>query len=986
MSQIKIPVEFMEVFPKFIKKYLPGNVSKFDIQGKILPCIKYPNGKFGYFEQKRKLTQTDWLFHFFLSPKIVNGMLNASLSISGLSEDKTKLNWISMDIDDAYQMSVWKTRLQPHLDLIGVEYFIEWGGNESEDGTFDRCHVMIFFQDIDLATATEFTRQLFFNVDEPIFASEMGHFNNPDGSPRTTMDGHWFDEIFPINKPNNKIRPPFGYHCKEGRERRYPCEFKNQRLETAIEVMQGVIDCKPVTLDFIKSYVSPDVMQRLASKIDWADKINKRLSRLFSFYYQPYKLRLPVENIPTLLQPVVRNCPTINRLLTETAERGFIEETGDTHHNGQLMLRGVTKYLDAQYNTTEGQEFYDYLRETYRFRSDESHQLEGLKHEENPIRYFAGCQKWHLKFGLCGDCKFFGKITSPRQFIRGQVIRPEFVKNVKLHNVDWLRVNDLPKEKNRLIEDVVSRSFKTKSFKYPQGCGKSVSIVRASMEELVKLGMKVIVAVPSTDLALEYKKDLQAKGVNSFILSSHKSTFDPKRRERVTDLVCPFFDEMQELEKLGVSNSTIKESFCSSCVHNEECPYPRQYSEVLDPVHQVVIIQHAHFSCQEVIFDLMSKGFNIIYIDETFIESLFKFVPVALRDISALREAGKQYQQPWAEELADWLSCKTSPGDRINPDETGLGLVKSYFDSIMLKWTIPDYIRLHNQKRLVNPVAGIEAIYEIPNLSVKAFTDATSPDKLTKHLTGIDDIEVIGAETLLDIKAIHPDNEIIQVLDFNSSVSWLENEEVFSLILDKIAKDIDEDDSNKRHLITAYLKDHTRIKTYLEANHPTSLSKIEISAITKGVNRYSDFDTQTILANILFLGKDYYETKYKYVQIANYHRLRKGLKPIPNLYPINIDTKSTIPIKWETVKRVVNGSLLEFPQFKVPKPAPGANEYDDNYWFRLIYEKTVGEIQQAIRVRLTKDKPRKITILNNVDLPSINTTQYKTLEQWLTGL
>jgi hypothetical protein len=985
MSEIKIPHEFIEVFPKFIKKYLPGNVSKFDIQGEILPCIKYPNGKFGYFEQKRKLTQTDWMFHFFLSPKVSNGMLKASLSLSGLADDGTSLKWISIDIDDSYQMSVWETRLQPHLDLIGVEYFIEWGGDEV-DGEFNRCHVMIFFEDIDLATATEFTRQLFFNIDEPIFANEVGHFTNPDGTVRTTVDGNWFDEIFPINKPKNKIRPPFGYHCKKGRERRYPCEYKGVRLDTAITVMQGVIDCKSVTLDFIKNYVSPDVMQKLVSKINWADKISKRLNRLFSFYYLPYKLRLPVDNIPLKLQPVVRNCPAINKLLSDTVDKDFIEKTGDTHHYGQLMLRGVTKYLDARYKTDEGETFYNFLRENYRFRSDEDHQLERLEHEENPIRYFAGCEKWHKKFGLCGDCKFLEKITSPRQFIEGKVIKSEFIRQVPLSNVDWLRVNDLPKERQKLIEAVIAKSYVTKSFKYPQGCGKSVSIVRASIEELTGMGLKVIVAVNSTDLALEYKKDLGVKGINSFVLSSHKSTFDPKRKERVTDLVCPFFDEMQEMEKLGVSNSTIKETFCASCQHNSGCPYPRQYSEVLDPIHQVVIIQHAHFSCQEVMFDLMSKGFNIIYIDETFIESLFKFVPVSLQDIIALRGAAKQHNQPWAEQLADWLSCKTSPGERINPDETGLLLVKSYFDTVFLKWTVPDYIRLHNQKRLVNPVAGIEAIYEIPNLSVKAFTDATNPTELTRHLTGLENIEVVGENVLLDIKAIHPDNEIIQVLDFNSSVSWLENEEVFNLILEKIAKDIEEDDSNKRHLITAYLKDHGRIKTYFEGNHPTLLPKIEISAITKGVNRYSEFDTQTILANILFLGKDYYQTKYKYVQIANYHRLKKGLKPIPNLYPVNVDEKSQIPITWETVSRVVNGSLLEFPQFKVPKPAKGANEYDDNYWFRLIYEKTVGEIQQAIRVRLTKDKPRKITILNNVDLPSINTTQYKTLEQWLTGL
>lgn len=965
-----VPPEFYTLLPLFEQKYC-GRLKKFDEQRLIPPkpenksLVEYGGSKwfFMYFEHKRFPLMSDWISHFYTSPrKVGNNYISGSLSLSGL-DDTGIIKWVSIDIDDAEQMHIWKTKLKPKLDSLGYEYLIEWGGTEDENGEFDRCHVLIFYNDVPIVEVTDHIRQLFYEIDERIFATD--NFNN-----KKVL----FDEVFPINKKKNKIRPPLGAHLKRG-GRRYPCEFKGQLLTDPIDVIYTIINIQGLSSDVLLLYQNNDLIQKLNENQLTFDKKLEKNSAKRPFFYKPVNLPLPLDNIPQRLQPVVKNCQAINTLLDEV-KSGLINERGSMHHDAQLMLRGVTKYLNAVYRTLEGDEFYDDLRTTYRFRSDEDHHLDELKHEDNPIRYFAKCQTWHSYFGLCEGCPFFNKVGNPVRFIKGQVIERLKVGRVKLTTLDEIRNKEFPRLRSALLDNIIRHIGKNIIFRHFQGSGKSTSLVRESINDLIQKNKKVLLAVPTVELGMEYKKELKEKfGIDSFLLTSHQGHFNPEKKDtRLATDDCPFYQEIQALEKLGVSSTTYKNQYCGNCPLRESCSYPRQYTEVLDDAHKVVIMQHAHFSCQEVIYELMEKNFDVLFVDETFIDSVYKFIPIKENHITLLDTAGFE----WTGRLADWLRGEHLPRQKINPSEVDLLIVKSFFEkNNVFDWVVPDFIRFYNQKRLINN-NGIEVVYELPNIETKVFTDATAPIKLIEHLTGLENIEVQGKDLVLDPKSVHPDNEVIQILDFTASVTWLQDEDTFNLIIEKIAKLVNEMSPESNVVITAYLKDHRRIRKYLVENHTNLLSKIVLNGISKGINRFSNYDVQFLLANILPMPEDYFKTAYKYIQVANHYRIKNGLDTIP--VPTGVeDIKTT----YEAIERIEDGFVVEYPQFKIRKPVKSNDINDISYWHRLIYEYHVGNVQQALRVRLTPDKPRTIYVLNNVPLPSTLITQSMDLNTWL---
>lgn len=963
MSQT--PNEFYALLPLFEQKFC-GRQKKFDEQRFYEPTPDKPNGFFMYYEQKRPLLQSDWVGHFFTSPRKVNNKYTlGSLSLSGLDDTKT-IKWISIDIDDAEQMKVWNEKLKPKFDSLGYEYFQEWGGNEV-GGSFDRCHVLLFYDNLPIEDVTNHLRQIFYEIGEPVFADERCHF--PDYQRKT---GILFNEIFPINKPDNKIRPPLGPHIKPGRGgRRYPCQFKDQITTDPIDVMYMIINIKPVTLEDIKSIQDPDLIARLSTKVSLGKKLEKENFKR-KFFYKPINLGLPFDNIPAKLQAPVRNCQAIHDLL-ENVKTGLIDERGDTYHYAQLMLRGITKYHDAQYHSTDGEKFYDFLRTEYRFRPDEDHHLDRLDHDE-PIRYFSSCEKWSAKFGMCEGCPFAGKIGNPVRFINGKKLERVKVGRVKLTNLDDVRNIEFPKLRKDLIEGIQRGYSRNILYGHGQGFGKTYGLVQSSIAELVKIGRKVLVAVPTVELASQYRDELKKNhNVGVFILASHKGHFNPEKKDtRLSCDDCPFYDEIQRLDSLGVSSSTYKADYCANCPLASDCSYPAQYTEVQEPEHDVVIIQHAHFSCQEVLFELMKKNFDVLFVDETFIDSMFKFIPITTNDIELLEKCGFD----WTTSLARWLKEEHIPSRKLNPPELELQLTKTAFDGASIRYIVPDLIRFYNQRRLVKN-GGVEVIYELPNIPTRVFTDATAPLDLMKHLTGIDDIEVYGTDLVLDPKTVHPDNEVIQVLDFTASVSWLQEEETFNLILEKIAQEVSEMSTESKVVITSYLGTHQRIKKYLEDNHPHLLEIIQLSAIQKGVNKFSSFDKQYVMANILFMPKDYHDLIYKYISVANHFRAKKGLDLIP------ITTMEEIKTVYEAITRIEGDGIFEYPQFKVRKPADSKDINDPQHWYRLIYYFILGEIQQGQRLRLTPDKARETVILNNVPLPSTQITKTTDLNSWL---
>lgn len=956
-----IPSEFYQLLPQFEAKFY-GRQKRFDEQRFLKPSPKHPNGKFYYHEMKRPLLQSDWVSHFYTSPRdIGNRYTVGSLSLHGICDDGL-VRWVSIDIDNYDQMNAWKSKLKPKLDSLDIEYFIEWGGDEDHNGEFNRCHVIIFYDNVELAAATDHINQIFYEIGEPLTADVLKHFPNK----KEVL----FDEVFPINKPKNKIRPIFGFNLKPGRNRRYPCEYNGRLIEDPIEAIKTVIDIKTLTLFDLECYKNNDIIAKLNDKVKVFKPIHSSHKR--TYYTKLINLGLPFEEVPDKLRPVVRNCQAINTLL-ERVKDGLINKAGSTYHDAQLMLRGMTKYIDAQYKIDKGEEFYNFLRDNYRFRPDTEHNLETNDHDDEPIRYFSSCAKWNEYFGLCEGCPFLNKVGNPVRFIKAESIKSQKIKRLSFSTIDQIRKEEFPRLRKKLLEDIERGFEKFIVYGHPTGAGKSSSLVRQAIVDILGTGRKVLIAVNSIELAKEYKAGLKANDIDSFILASHQSTFNPsKPKSRITDLVCPFYDEIQNLNSLGVSSSTYKDTYCKNCPLYDQCPYPRQYTEVQDESHNVVIIQHAHFSCEEVLYDLLGKGFDVLFIDETFIDSLYNFVPVSDQELELLTK------QPfsWCQDIVRWLTSVEDANGIIDANELELEIVRSTFTTNNVKWIVPELIRFYNQGRqVVNQ--GVEVIYTLPRTPITVTTDATCPTTLMQMLTGVDSVEVHGLDTIIDYKSIHPDNEVIQVLDFTASVTWLKEEDTFDAIMRKISIDIDDE---KKSFITTYLKSNRRIIEWFERESPHLLPKVVLGALQRGVNTYADFDRQIILANVLFMPENYYEKAYRYIKVANYHRERKGLPLIP------IPTTKEVHTVLESIQRAESsGFLVEYPQFQVRKPYPSKNIMAPSYMHRLIYEMIIGTIKQSIRVRFTPDKPRQVIIINNVPLPGVKIDKSITLSQYLAG-
>lgn len=519
---------------------------------------------------------------------------------------------------------------------------------------------------------------------------------------------------------------------------------------------------------------------------------------------------------------------------------------------------------------------------------------------------------------------------------------------------------------------------------YSQGSGKSTSIVVNSIIRAAKAGKSCLLAVPRGDIATEYKKNFAAQGVDCFILASHEAYFNPEKPNRLSSTDCLYYDEIQELHKIGVSSSTYKEEFCAKCPFLNSCYYPLQYKEVMEPKHKVVIIQHAHFSCQEVIYELAKKRFDALFIDESFIESIYKQVEIPQSHIKLLGEFGYD----WTDELSNWLSGLLDPQTAIDPDPDELREVKEKFDKEQLQYIIPDYIRFYNSKRTVNDKGRIEVVYELPFAPVTVLTDATPPIDLIKRLTGIDNIEVYGANKIVDITQVHPDNEIVQVLNYTSGAKRLNDDDELHPILDRIAKEIELLEDDQKCVITAYLKDHKRIQNYLADRYPSLVSKVTLTGLSKGVNTFATYDLQIILASRFLLGRDYLLQTYIYKQVANFYRKRKGEVPLKNPFPRDLSAKVEVKGIWQPVRRAIKISntlagVYEFEDFRQKVPLSTSDVMDDQYWYKLIYDYAVGEIQQAIRLRFKPDKPRRVFILTNLSLPSTLITRSVEFNNWL---
>lgn len=965
----KPTIAFYAELKKYVDRYFPGKIMDASVQ-KYFKVQK----KFGYYPLRRAVGKADWVTHFFLSPIDKGDYVEGSLAFIPVIDGKVYT--IIIDIDRQAQKEEAIQKLLPVLQSRKIQFVYENGGD-----TMDRCKIWIYCEGIELNLIKKFVPQLF---DEA--GLNLRDKNKDD----------YFDEVNPVNKSRNLVRHWLGAHLSR-KGKQYTIEINGEEIEDPFIALQKVNLMTPLTTEVLNSQlkVEAEAPKPVAKRLPTGKKPEK-------FHFRSKNLPLPKLDIeiPALLKPVYRNCQAAHSILEDIVFHRLIDLKGEQPHYGGFFTHRMAAFNDvrlsfkAKNKVTQGQKFFDYLRTTKRCRPDKDHNWDSEmdKIRQNPDKFFPSCKAWEDKFDRCGGCEFKGKISSPKQFIYGYPIKRQLLNEVNLVTPEEVRATTFKKVRERVIncaEKDMASNILVASF---QQAGKSY-MVSDIAAELGKRGINVLIAVPTGKLAKELADRLKERGVKAFALASHKAIFD--KQLKWMNFNCPYYKEIQEESGLGVNSTEYKESYCSVCPFFDICYYPKQYTQVMEEQYNVVIIQHAHLSCQEVMFDLAKKGFQVMFIDESFIDNCYASIKLDKKEITLL----EKNHDPWAYSLNRWLRSFTEAGGYLNPSKEELDKAHKAFQQENLPWRVPDLIRYYNQHRTVNKVTGIEVIYELPNVPIKVLTDATPPVELTKHVTGIEHLSVYGDQEVLDYKRIHPENEIIQILDVSSSKSALAKDNLFENELMKIGELCEMKYVAEKALIVTYAANLDRVRDFFEShseefpevckrltledgpdNHPY---EIRIAVMDKGTNKYANFGVQFLQAGVYFTGYQYEHAIYQYKTAANYYKEKYGLPLVTNVFPYEATMATGTALEKDCVTRIEyiddkHAGLFEYPEFPIYLPS--------NSWHRMIYEYNVAKTQQAIRVRFLSGKRTIVYVLSNSFLPSFAISKSILLEEFLKPL
>lgn len=933
------------------------------------------------------LTDQDLANHFFLYPRTLKDNFEYG-SIIIKPKFGNILKWFVFDADSEIAKQKILTKVLPLFDSLNIDYIKEFGGDDNE-----RMHVWIKCVPTEYRIVRSFIRAIF---------TKLGY----SGESRKDLC-----EVFPFfDREHNGIRFPFGPHLKRG-GKKYAAEYHGviYGVDTSEEIIEGIkmfIAAKKMTTEEMVAFIKEN--ESLREQKPRIIKSERSLSELQKKVYQPQNLPLPMDWIPIGIKPIVKNCPAIHKLLQEVAseqrlEKNILNDAEGTGHNLGILLNSLACFNDAKLNTDEGRRWFDWIVEEKRVRPEMQHQWKFYEEQKlkNPDKYVHKCVSMSETFDKCQGCPLKEEELTPRVFYYGNPVTKTAIKNnvnlVTPEDVRSTTFKRVQKTVNDYLQDHVPINILLNS---PQGTGKSVLLTQLA-KQAADNNFTVLIAVPTAKLAQEHQARLRALGSDAFILSSHTNTFGhqhiPPKEVTFADFDCPKFDEIQEQVKVGVSSSIIRDEHCQNCPLMTKCRFPNQYQEVLNPKHKIVIMQHAHFKATEAIFDLMRKYFSLLLIDELFIEDSYSIENIENEETKLLGEI--DYPE-WTNKLHEWLKNGGYPQGQIYPKESELVRLKRSFDAAGITWRIPDLVRYYNQHRRADPHIGIEIIYELPKIPVKVFADATPPVELLKQMTGIHHFAVYGEGEVLNLKKIHPENKVYQILD--NSVTKTNLTENFDEIMHKICWLCEYHYNNgERTLITLYKNQFEKFQDFLDAHqdkYPTLKDRlilnndtkehvpgcIVISPMNKGTNAYQSFDVQFLGAGVFYVNNQMRLKVYQYKTVGNYYRRKNGDVEMSNPYPYDLFEKDkTSPGKGNTVPTPIqiiesinnNGIVFQYGQkdSKDKKHLFCHHPYIDE-WPSLIYNLALAYIQQAIRIRFTPDKPRTIYILGNHPLPSFLVT------------
>ena len=904
---------------------------------------------------------------FKVDSKIVKVALGVSLNLRRSTQDRDDgiCRVLVIDFDNEDAVTALREKITPYCREAEIDYMVECGPGELSK---EKAHIWFRCEDTNWAVGHLFLCALL---------DKCGV--NEDERKRLKL------ELFP--RKNSYIRLFGGLHCKINAV--YPCIRNKKKYTEPLDILRQFLQIEKLEKEYIEQFVLENTPEE--KKVDRI-KRSKRVH--VDWKYIPKNLPIPeaaLKNITPEMKTILSGCNAMNKTL-ELAYDPVAQFLGkDSDHEPGLMMCSAAVNLDGYREDDANVKWIQDILKDPNVREQDRDTKEQLAanawiNYERP--YFNNCKNWATQ-KLCGDCTYRNHdfFTSPKQVLFGAQIKKTKIKDVRLANFDQIRARVKDILDNRVSHYVRTGERKDIVLAHPPGSGKSY-LSDEMAANLAREGFNVVIAVQSAEMAQQHKNRLeQLHGIKPFIVNSREQLFKRNKdgSSRITgiDIPCPNVSEMKRLETLGVSSKTIKSKFCKRCPFNEECPYPGQYAKAADPKHNIVIIQHAHFSCQETLFTLFSeKQFDCMIVDEEFINSTYKTIKPNELEIERLKERQDNY--PWVAEIVKWLEGGYAPTEKLDPSEDDLEAIKIHIESHGMPWNMKTYIMYHNQEQIFDKNIGLFLFHPIPFVPVRVFTDATPPVEMLKIVLDSKDIEVFGEEEVLDYKHLNPETEIIQVLDSATSKSALSKDEyaLFYEWLEYIGDDVRKNHKDKKVLITTYQNEgemaHTkhnfmeRAREWLGKNYPDIFinSEIIISWMAIGTNEFASCQVQYQLAGLHYNARDLYVAAYELKSIANYWNRLNARPLLQNMFPYGVTPttgypREKIPLMRVEIDPVEGPGLYRYP---FNEERPWEEFYDvvpANWYMYLVFLLSLAKRQQAMRIiRGVDNLPRKVVIMD----------------------
>lgn len=937
MSQAKI----LKLLPAFEEKYLAPVVSRFGRQwtrtNKDKSLWRHPEtGKTvtEFYDERNRfqlLKRVHLEEHFSAKPTydklfisrlkrevpVVWGSYGIALRFTAPSEHVKAICW---DADTPYFMDLLHKYVIPWCDERKVPHVLEYSGYDS-----DKAHLWVPTAGVPL----RITNQLFDQI-----YRDSGIEDKKE----------WFDEQYPYGaRENSLIRLPFGLHGKHMDV--FLGEYCGVPFESVEEGLSRMIEAPSITEEQILSFITE------APERD--RRIYQAPERLV--IQDAYELEPPI-SLPEVPRRLSEKCIAINRLIDQVAKEKGIEKRGGLPHNTGLLLSRIFEKHDQVHGGEEGHEAFLELISDYRSRSADDHNWDYYwGKDNNPMPW--NCETMERIFDNCEGCPYRDRIRNPIQLYKAESILKEKVGETKLGSLDEIRAAVFP-EVEKLIRGAIDnhRTLDLLIDSAPETGKSSFSDVLAA--QLSREGKKVAIACYSVDVALEHQERIEKAGAKAFIMASFESLIEK------FGLVCPNEQPIKDCRAVGIPSTYYKKKYCSDCPFYDKCPFPRQYKQVQEDKYPIVIIQHAHFACEETIRQLFKKHFDILIVDENFTDFLIDQMVPTKKELEILGEFKEKYD--WVGALLQWIGEGGAPPVKIDPKRQHLTPIHKRFSEEKEPYRLPDFLRSYRNGDYYDLDVGLMKFIPIPDCNIRVILDATASMEELEIILNNDNIKSVGGEWIADPRAYHPDNTVYQILDGRASKSQMLKHEVMYEYLELIGDKMMNEYKDMTALITVFKEAEQDAWDWLIRNYPSIIPRIAVNHMAVGTNAWASFNVQFLLASVYTGAKQLKEAVYRLKFIINYWRLLEGKRPLPNPYPgdLSDDIGDRKVHKYIPVERDHTDGRYAYPQFtyRIPKEEEYYLEY-------LVFKRLLSKATQAIRVRLKeRGKRTDVWVFNNQPL------------------